>query len=410
MKTVILGVTGGIAAIRIPELIRALKKAHVQPIVIMTDSATHIISPDRMKMATGKKVYVKLFPKEFNAKNTVALKTIDHITLAKKASLYIIVPATANSIAKLSAGIADDYVTTFALAARCPILIFPSMNSYMWTHPATIENVNKLKSYGYTIINPSTGQLACGDIGAGRLPDVMVMRDEILALLKKTKILNNKIIIVTSGATKEFIDDVRYITNNSSGKMGAALSDAAYLYGANVVLLRAKKSISPRYHVKQEEYESADELTQLMNHYLPKADICIHCAAVSDYKVLRPRHGKTLSNKSLPFELTPRTKILDTIKRIKPTIYLAAFKAEWNVSASKLCTIAKNRLLGSHADMIIANDVGKPGIGFGSDYNDVYIVTRASTPIHISLRSKSEIASRIIDEIVKNICPITVSA
>jgi len=312
----------------------------------------------------------------------------------------VITPATANCLAKLANGIADDYITTTALAVRCPVLIFPSMNTAMWQHPATQENVKRLKRLGYIIFEPSSGPLACGDEGKGRLPDIPIIKEEIMKILSSTDDLKGKTVVITAGGTIEKIDDIRVITNKSSGKMGAAIADACHLRGARVLLIRAITAVPPRYPCTEYTFETVDDIEKLLKTYLPHADICIHAAAVSDYEVKHPFRGKTSSEKPLPLELTPRTKILDTIKKINPRLFLVAFKAEWNVSPEKLAALAFARLRQSHADMIIANDVGRKGIGMSSDDNEVEIIMTEGKSIHLTRASKTSIAQEIVAHLI----------
>jgi len=400
MKTVLLGITGGIAAFKMLEVASDLKKQGVNVIVIMTPSATMIVPPKKFEDITGNNVYTQLFTNSFDYRKILKSRIVDHVAIAKQASLFVIAPATANNIAKLANGIADDYITTTALAVKCPVLIFPSMNTGMWNHPATQQNVTKLQSLGYIIVEPDSGKLACGDEGKGRLPHVSIIETEINKLLQKTDDLNGKTVIITSGGTMEKIDDIRFITNKSSGKMGASLADACFLRGANVILFRAKTSIVPRYPHEEYLFETADELEQLFKKYLHTADICIHAAAVSDYTIKNPIIGKSSSDKPLPLELTPRSKILDKIKVMNPHIFLVAFKAEWNLSQKKLIELSSKRLIKASADMIIANDVSHKEIGFGSDENEVEIIDSKSVATHIPRTSKIVIANLIVDRIV----------
>jgi len=368
----------------------------------MTVSASHIVPSQTLRRASGNAVYTELFPKNFSYKTILKKRVVNHIALAHSASLFVIVPATANIMAKLAHGIADDFLTTTALAVRCPVLICPSMNTDMWFHPATQNNILKLKKLGYSILEPDDGVLACGDEGKGRLPPMDYIEKEILKLVETTNDLNGKTVIITAGGTSEKIDDVRYITNKSSGKMGIAIAENCMLRGANVMLLRATTSVMPRYTISGESFSTADQLEMLLKKYLPHADICIHAAAVSDFSLKKPFTGKTSSIKPLPLELTPRTKILDTIKHINPNVFLVAFKAEWNVTRKELIRLSQTRLQKSCADMIVANDVGRKKRGFLSDTNEVFIIDHAKVT-HIPLNSKHNIAQRLVDEIVRKI-------
>jgi phosphopantothenoylcysteine decarboxylase / phosphopantothenate---cysteine ligase len=409
MITVLLGITGGIAAIKIPKLVPELKKQGCNVVICMTPSATAIVKPAKLEKISGNRVYTQMFSESFNSRRIVKNRRVDHIAIAKQSSVFVIAPATANCIAKLSRGIADDYITTTALAVRCPVLIFPSMNTSMWKHPATKQNISRCRDLGYSVYDPSSGPLACGDEGKGRLPPLSDIEKEIIRVVTRTDILKGKTVIVTSGGTIEKIDDIRFITNKSSGKTGAALADAATLSGASVLLLRARNSESPRYPCEEYLFETADELERLIRKYIRCADVCIHAAAVSDFTVKHPFTGKTSGSIPLPLELTPRTKILDTMKARNPKLFLVAFKAEWNVTPKKLVSLATKRLSLSHADMIIANDVAKPGVGFTSDNNEVYIINANGKVTHIPRASKTVIAEKIIDGLVKQIT-LSVSA
>jgi len=395
-STVLLGISGGIAAVKIPELITQLTKRSITIETIETRSATKIVSPQEIASLTGRRVHLDMFDEHFSAKEILAKRHVKHIDLADSADLFVIVPATANAIAKLATGIADDYLTTTALAVTCPVVVCPSMNVHMWTHPSTQKNVQTLKTLGYHILGPDDGMLACGYSGTGRLIDIDTLVETITSFTSLTKPLAGKRALVTAGGTVEPIDDVRMITNKSSGKMGIEMAQALAWAGAEVILLRSKTSVPPRLAVKEERFDTADSLERLMNKYIPTVDICVHAAAVSDFSVKNNRVGKMSSDRPLALELEPRTKILDSIKRHNPKVFLIAFKAEANVSPKTLITLAKKRLLFAHADLIIANDIAKPNAGFGTDTNEVYIIKPNGSATHVPLTSKSIIAQRIV--------------
>lgn len=396
MKTVILGITGGIAAVKIPELITKLASRDISIQTIMTPAAERILSPKKVEQMTGNPVFRELFPQTFTPGEILKKRNVEHIRLADSADLFVIVPATANVIARLASGIADDYLTTTALAATCPIVVCPSMNVHMWNHAATQRNIETVRHLGYHILGPDSGMLACGYSGTGRLVDTGALSETISSFTSLAKPLSGKRVLVTAGATIEPIDDVRYITNKSSGKMGIALAEAAYLAGAEVLLLRSHTSVRPRIGLREEVFDTADSLHSLIKRHSKNFDICIHTAAVSDFEVKNRSKGKTSSTKPLALELEPRKKILETIKTYNPRIFLVAFKAEYNVTGDTLIQIARKRLLKAHADLIVANDVGKEDGGFGSDINDVYIIPARGKPVHIPMTSKTEIAERII--------------
>ncbi len=394
-QTVLLGITGGIAAVKIPSLLDQLMP-HVSVETIMTLSAVKIVPAREIEGRTGKPVYTELFPYAFRAQDILTSRKVEHIALADRLDLIVVVPATANIIAKLASGLADDYLTTTVLAATCPVIVCPSMNVHMWHHPATQKNIATLRRFGYRIAGPDSGMLACGYEGTGRLIDIPKLSRMILSQTALTKPLSGKRILVTAGATIEPIDDVRFITNKSSGKMGVAIAEAAKAAGAHVLLLRSETAVAPRMSIDEQTFDTADALQLLVKNNCKNFDICIHTAAVSDFQVKNKKSGKTSSRKPLALELEPRRKILQAIKQYNPDIFLVAFKAEFNVSDQELITLARERLAGSNADLIVANDVGRTSGGFGSDENEVTIIPKTGTPVHVPIASKAEIAQRII--------------
>ena len=404
MKTkILIGVTGGIAAVKIPDLVGHLIKRGADVDVIMTKSAVAILKPDIVEKITGHRVFTELFNDSFNPKDILSKRSVAHVELGQMADLFVIVPATANVIAKLATGIADDFLTTAALAATCPILVCPSMNVFMWNHPATQKNIEVLHRMGIHSFGPDSGMLACGYTGAGRLPRVESIEDEILRFLEKRDRLKGKKVIVTSGGTIEPIDDVRVITNKSSGKMGLALAESAFFHGADVLLLRSETSVGSRYGINEELFDTAADLRQKLAQHLSTADIVIHAAAVSDFKVKNPTRGKSSSNKPLSLELEPQMKILDSIKTVNLNIFLVAFKAEYDIPNGELIAIAQKRLQKANADMIIVNDVSPSDSGFQSDYNEVTIIKKDGKTIHVPRSFKSEIADRVIDAITASV-------
>lgn len=390
-QIIVVGVTGGIAAFKILELVAKLKREY-RVVVIMTPSARKIVSPKEFEKVNGNKVLVDLFEKNFDYRDILRKRKVEHIEIAQSARLLVVAPATANVLAKLAHGISDDYLTTTILAATCPIVLCPSMNSHMWHHPATQKNIEILKSFGYHIIDPDSGMLACGYEGQGRLAAIKMIARHIDKLTKTTKQLKGKKVLVTAGGTREQIDDVRFITNKSSGKMGVALAEECFLRGADVLLLRARSSVQPRYNIAQKIFETADELEKNIN--IERFDICIHTAAVSDFSVTKTK-GKLQSDKKYSLVLTPRQKILDRIRENNPKAFLVAFKAEVGLSDQQL--IEKAKML--HADMVVANHVGLPDRGFESENNDVFIVTKSIK--HIPLNSKRAIAEKIVDKLTE---------
>jgi len=398
-KNILIGVTSGIAAYKVLDLIKSLKNESCEVFVIMTKGATEMISSQDFERASGNKVYVSLFKKNFNYKEILKKKKVEHIELADKINVMVIAPATANIIGKLAHGIADDYLTTTALAVTAPIIICPSMNVNMWSNPLVQENLTKLKSVGYQVIEPKQGMLACGYEGAGRLEDVKIIKSEVLKQINRTNSLKGKKIIITAGGTMEKIDEVRFITNRSSGKMGVALAEECYLRGANVLLLRAKNSIYPRYLIKEKIFNTAEELLQLIKVNIGGVDLFFQTAAISDFKVDRSFKGKLSSDQSINLKLIPQIKIVDEIKNLSPKTTLIAFKAEYNLGERLLIEKALEKLKESQADVVVANDISRNDRGFESDNNEVYIISKNETVKKILLTSKREVAKKIIEHI-----------
>lgn len=395
-KNVVIGVTSGIAAFKALELIKLLKDDGINVNVIMTERATQMIEPFEFEKASNNKVLTQLFKKGFDYKNVLKLRQVEHIALADKADVLAIVPATANIIGKLASGLADDYLTTTALAVTAPVIIAPAMNVHMWTNPAVCENVKKLKRLGFQVVEPETGLLACGYEGQGRLAAVKMIKEEIVRQLARTKSLQGKKVIVTAGGTIEKIDEVRVIANRSSGKMGVALAEELYLRGAKVLLLRSKNSVSPHYLMQEEIFETANDLLELIKKNI-KANVAIyHTAAVSDFTTEKIK-GKISSKNSFSLDLKPQIKILDQIKKLNPKIRLIAFKAEYGLSDDELVKVSLARLREASVDLIVANDISKRDTGFEVDTNEVIVIFPDGSFKKIPLAAKGEIAKKIID-------------
>jgi phosphopantothenoylcysteine decarboxylase/phosphopantothenate--cysteine ligase len=399
-KNILIGVTGGIAAYKILDLIKLLKNEDHEVFVIMTKGATEMFSLADFEKASGNKVLVNLFEKNFDYREVLKDRKVEHIELADKSDVMVIAPATANIIGKLAYGIADDFLTTTALAMTAPIIICPSMNVNMWNNPIVQENLAKLKSAGYQIIEPTAGMLACGYEGVGRLENVETINKEINKLLERNNSLKNKKIIVTAGGTTEKIDEVRFITNRSSGKMGTALAEECYLRGADVLLLRAKSSVKQRYLMKEKIFKTAEELLQLIKANINNTDLFFQTAAVSDFKIGQPIKGKLSSDNSVNLKLVPQIKIVNQIKKLSPKTTLIAFKAEYDFSEKKLVEEASKKLKDSNADFIIANDISRKDRGFESDDNEVCIISKNGKVKKIELTSKREVAKQIVEYVL----------
>ena len=401
-KTVVIGITSSIAAFKILDLIKNLKKERIEVFVIMTKHATEMVSPSEFEQASGNKVYVQLFEKGFDYKTILENRKVEHIEIAEKADVFAITPATANIMAKIAHGIADDFLTTALLATSAPIIICPAMNVNMWNNPATIKNTKKLKQMGIQIIEPSEGMLACGTTGKGKLEEINIIASEIKTQLARTNSLFNKKILVTSGGTSEKIDDIRSITNRSSGKMGAAIAEECYLRGAEVLLLGAKLSVKPRYKIAEKEFNSTEDLYKLVKNNIKNFDIIFHVAAVSDFKIDKPLTGKISSDNSTNLKLMPQIKISDEIKKIHPSVKLIAFKAEYNLAELDLIKAAEKKIQDCDADAIIANDVSRKTSGFEADSNEVVIVLKNKTVKNVPLAPKREVAKKIIEYLLES--------
>ena len=418
--TVVIGVSSGIAAYKIVDLVRILQQKKMNIEVIMTANAASMINPKKFSEVLGHKVHTLLFPNGFNYKKVLKQREVEHIKLADSASLFVIAPATANIIGKIAAGIADDFLTTSLLATTAPVFIFPSMNPHMWGNPIVQENISKLRRQGFYIFPPVSGRLACGYQGMGRLSDIKLIAKETLQFLSQKDKLKGKKIIVTAGGTFESIDAVRVITNKASGKMGLAIAQECYLRGAEVLLLLAvSSSVKPQDTsgvagiqsaswrtrggvIKIEIFETAQDLSRLIQKNVSHYDVIFHTAAVSDFRARIPLKGKIDSDSSITLSLVPTVKILSQIKIWNPKIKLIGFKAVYKETEKKLIKLGVEKLKESNSDYIIVNDVGRKGIGFAVDTNEVYIISPKGLLVKIGKASKIEVAKKILDYIFKN--------
>lgn len=406
-KTVVLGISSGIAAFKIIELIQLLKKDVFDVHVVMTQNAARMVNPAVFESVlqkdsvqarmTDKKVFTELFKDGFDYKNILKTRKVDHIQIADKADIFVVAPATANSIAKIANGFADEFLTTSLLATQAPVLVCPSMNTHMWENPVVQENISKLRSRGFFILEPENGDLACGYRGKGRLAHIYHIRDEIISILQKKDLLKGKKIIVTAGGTIEKIDDVRFIANKSSGKMGIAIANECFYRGADVLLLRSKTAIKPQVLIKEKEFEGIEELEALIKKYVKDFDVIFHTAAVSDFQVKKSDKGKVTSDKNIELLLTPTKKIINAIKKINPKIKLVGFKAVWGLKEKDIAKILQKKFKESRADVIVINDVSKSDRGFGADTNEVFAVKNKGEIKKFSLASKTQIAKNLID-------------
>lgn len=390
-KNVVLGVTGSIAAYKIASLASMLKKLHANVDVIMTKNACNFINPITFETLTGNKCLVDTFDRNFEF-------NVEHVSIAKKADVVLIAPASANVIGKLAHGICDDMLTTTIFACKCPIYVSPAMNTNMFTNPILQDNLNILKKYGYNIIEPNSGYLACGDSGMGKMPEPSLLYEYIIEGLFKTDILKGKNVLITAGATREAIDPVRYITNHSTGKMGYALAKAAYLMGANVTVVSGKTNLELFHGIRKIDVISANEMFEAVNNEYVSNDIIIMSAAVADYT---PREYKDYKIKKSDTDMSislNRTK--DILKYVgenkRDNQILVGFSMETN----DLIENSTKKLNSKNADMICANSLNGDKSGFGVDTNLVTLITKNGA-YELPFGTKEEVANHILNEISK---------
>lgn len=399
-KTIVIGVTASIAAYKVLNIIKALRKKGNDVHVIMTQHATHLVNSKDFEKASGNPVQIQLFAQSVDYQAYLKQdKPMRHISLADEADLLLVCPATANVMAKVAHGFADDLLTSSILATNAPVVFAPAMNVKMWKNPTTQGNVRKLKKNGYFFVDPEYGDLACGYKGVGRLAQGEKILEMVEQLLQTSNQLAGKKVVVTAGATEEALDAVRIITNRSSGKMGAAIADEASTRGAEVILIRGKNAVSGRLHYKEIIVETSDQMLFVLKKELADAHMVFHTAAVSDFSLPKTITKKVKSDKNWRLILEPTMKILGQLKKINPNVYVVAFKAEYNVSPKKLIDSAYDILSDSHADLAVANDVGKKGRGFSVDTNEVYIVDGKKKNVHLRLAPKQKIAQQLIDHV-----------
>ena len=390
-KCVILGVTGGIAAYKMASVASGLRKAGAEVHVIMTENATEFITPLTFETLTNHRCVVDTFARDFQY-------DVAHISLAKAADLILIAPATANVIAKLANGIADDMLTTTVLAARCKKLVAPAMNTAMLENPITQDNLQKLRHYGFGIIEPAVGMLACKDVGSGKLPEPETLLDCIAMELAREKDLAGLRLTVTAGPTQEALDPVRYLTNHSTGRMGYAIAREAMLRGAQVTLISGPTALKPVPGVKTLPVVSAKEMFEAVKQTLPQTDILIKAAAVADYRpatVAEDKLKKSDGAMSIPLERTD--DILGWVAQNRhPGLFVCGFSMETRdmVANSQL------KLQKKHLDMIVANNLKVAGAGFGVDTNVVTILTPDGVQ-ELPLMGKDQVAGRLLDEIIR---------
>jgi len=397
-KNIVIGVTGGIACYKVLGLIKKLREEKANVHVIMTHSAKKLVDEKYFQRASGNDVKDDLFDPDIDYRHyTKKNKPIKHISLADIADLFLICPATANVIGKIANGIADDLLTTSVMATNAPVLICPAMNVKMWKNPILQNNIQKLKELKYEFADPEYGDLACGYRGVGRLANLDKIVGRIEMAIKRRHNLAGKKILVTAGATSEYIDPIRVITNKSSGRMGVYIAEEAFLRGAKVKLIRGENSVEPKYHFKDVKIKDSNSLYREIKTSIEDFDVMIHAAAVSDFSINNGAKKKLKSYETLNLELSPTIKIFERIKKINKKIFLVGFKAEYNVSKNTLIDRAYALLKGANADLVVANDVGKKGSGFDVETNEVYIINKDKKICHVKLEDKRIIANKILD-------------
>ena len=390
-KTVLLGVTGSIAAYKAASLASALKKQQADVHVLMTKNAANFIHPLTFESLTGNKCISDTFDRQFEYQ-------VNHISLAKRADLLLVAPASANIIAKFAHGLADDMLTTTALACRCPKILSPAMNTRMFENPLVQENLQTLRAHQWTVVEPAEGHLACGDTGAGKMPEPETLLQYALQAIACQKDMQGLKVLVTAGATQEPLDPVRYLTNHSSGKMGYALARQASLRGAEVTLVTGKTSLPPVPFVDRIPVVTAEEMWEAVTARQAQQDILVKAAAVADYRpqtVSKEKIKKSEDTLSLSFVRNP--DILQYLGQHRlPGQYICGFAME----TEHVLERARQKLLRKGADMIVANSLRQEGAGFETDTNQVTILTKEKE-ISLPLLSKAETASRIWDAILQ---------
>ena len=391
-KTVLLGVTGGIAAYKIANLASALVKLHADVNVIMTQNATNFINPITFESLTGNKCIVDTFDRNFKFK-------VEHIALAELADVFMVAPASANVIGKIASGIADDMLTTTFMACKKKKILAPAMNTNMYENPIVQDNIKKLKDYGMEIIEPATGYLACGATGSGKLPDEKILLEYILREVAYEKDLSGKTVLVTAGPTREAIDPVRFISNRSTGKMGYAIARAAGLRGARVILVSGPVSLEPPLFAELVPVVSAEDMYNAVMKYKDDADIIIKSAAVADYTPVAVSSEKIKKQVGdMRIELK-RTR--DILKALGQSRRENQFICGFAMETENLIENAVRKLETKNVDMIVANSLKTEGAGFGTDTNVVTLITKDGKT-ELPLMSKIDVAMKILDKTVNH--------
>ena len=389
-KSIIIGVSGGIAAYKTAYLVSALSKTAADVNVIMTENACEFIRPIVFETLTGNKCYVDTFDRNFNF-------DVEHISLAKKADVFLVAPATANVIAKIANGIADDMLTTTFLASKCKKIISPAMNTAMFENQITQNNIAKLKEYGIDVIEPQSGLLACGDTGTGKMPEPGYLFDVIEREIAREKDMLGKKVLVTAGATMEALDPVRFLTNHSSGKMGFAIAKEAMLRGAEVTVVKANTTAEIPNFVNVVEVSSAGDMFNAVKAVSNQQDIIVKAAAVADYTPESYVDSKIKKKDGDLSIALKRTK--DILKYLGEKKKEGQFLCGFSMETDNMLKNSKAKLSKKNADMIVANNLKDAGSGFKTDTNAVTLITKNGHKL-LELKSKADVAKEIFDEIL----------
>lgn len=389
-KTVLLGITGSIAAYKIAYLASALHKLHADVHVLMTENATNFINPITFETLTGNKCLVDTFDRNFQFQ-------VEHVSIAKKADVVMIAPASANVIGKLANGLADDMLTTTVMACRCQKILAPAMNTAMYENPVVQDNIRKLKTYGYEVITPASGYLACGDTGAGKMPEPETLLEYILKEAAFQKDLAGKKLLVTAGPTQEAIDPVRCLTNHSSGKMGYAIAKMAMLRGAEVTLVSGPTAIEPPLFVKVVPVTSARDMFEAVTGLSDEQDIIIKAAAVADYRPKQVSEDKVKKKDDQAFIELERTD--DILKYLGQHKKQGQFLCGFSMETRDMIRNSRAKLEKKNLDMVAANNLKVEGAGFQGDTNVLTLITQ-DEEVSLPLMSKEDAALKILDKIL----------
>ncbi|MCI0547295.1 MAG: bifunctional phosphopantothenoylcysteine decarboxylase/phosphopantothenate--cysteine ligase CoaBC [Candidatus Rokubacteria bacterium] len=390
-KEVILGVTGSIAAYKAVYLLRELRQRGAAVTVVMTPHAERFVGALTFRTLSGRPVLSDLFDPQ-------SAEAVEHVAVAERAHALVVAPATAHALARAAHGLADDFLGTLLLAARCPVLMAPAMDGGMWDHPAVTENVAALRARGVTVLEPDAGPLASGLSGRGRLPEPEAIVEALERLLTPARDLVGEHVLVTSGPTREPIDPVRYISNRSSGRMGHALTIAALRRGARVVLISGPTALPPPPGAVYVPVQTAEEMREAALQHLAAASIVIKAAAVGDYRAKEPSTVKIKSRKDegLTLELAPNPDILKELAARKGRTFLVGFAAE----TDHVRPHAQEKLRAKGIDLLVANDVSRPGIGFESEDNEVTLLDRWGGSVDLPRMPKLDVAHAILDRVL----------